>query len=72
MAKRDRFQPRTVRQFENPVTHEIERVALDAVQNDFDLCCDFIESRMTRHSNGDAARLGAKLAEWLRHWEGKK
>lgn len=69
---RDRFQPRTVGRQENPVTHEMEVTVLDAVQTDFELCCHYIESRMTRHGNGDARRLGSKLAEWLRHWEGKE
>ena len=70
MSRRDiPRQQKQVRVRENPITHEMEFTILDQVQRDYELIVAFIEGRMAGHNLGGCARLGAKVAEWLRAWE---
>ena len=54
-----------IRQNQNPISGEIETVILDTAQTEFELCCHYIDGRLVKLSNGDAARVRAKLREWL-------
>ena len=70
MSKRDiPRQQKQVRVRENAVSHELEFTILDAVQRDYELIVAYIEGRMAGHNLGGCARLGAKVADWLRVWE---
>lgn len=74
MSRQPMPQPKRVRVSENPVSHELEHVVLDAPQKAFERICAFADAEARKLSNGDAMKLGALLQEYgrrmQRHSEG--